>query len=164
MKVRYIGAVSGNTITSMHGDEEAQENLRQICIRDEQSDKYWAYVGCFMKAGDDKGCLTSTGVDTSKVNSCMSDASRGVAYAQKDFDKNTEFNIQGSPTLVLNNSIIDETSFGGRSSDGVKKMVCGGFNSPAGFCSTTLNTASAASSYSETYEGAGSQNSDASCN
>ena len=30
IKVRYIGSVSGNTITSMHGDAEAQENLKQI--------------------------------------------------------------------------------------------------------------------------------------
>ena len=34
-------------------------------------------------------------------------------------------------------------------------MVCAGFNSPAGFCSTKLNTASAADSFSETYAAAG---------
>jgi hypothetical protein len=35
-----------NTIKSMHGVEEAQENLRQICIREEQSEKYCDYVRC----------------------------------------------------------------------------------------------------------------------
>jgi hypothetical protein len=40
MKARYIGTVSGTTITAMHGEAEAKENLRQICIREEQSTKY----------------------------------------------------------------------------------------------------------------------------
>jgi len=39
-----------NTIKSMHGAAEAQENLRQICIREEQSGKYWDYVRCYIEA------------------------------------------------------------------------------------------------------------------
>ncbi|MDP2974414.1 MAG: hypothetical protein Q8N60_05155, partial [Candidatus Diapherotrites archaeon] len=41
IKVRYIGSIEGGKITSMHGDAEAQENLLQICIREEQGAKYW---------------------------------------------------------------------------------------------------------------------------
>ena len=39
LRVMYIGSVDkdNNTIKSMHGEVEAQENLRQICIREEQS-------------------------------------------------------------------------------------------------------------------------------
>ncbi|MEI7425058.1 MAG: hypothetical protein WCK10_02995, partial [Candidatus Staskawiczbacteria bacterium] len=66
MKVRYMGSVSGNTITSMHGDAEAQENLRQICIREEQPAKYWSYTACQMKTGDTTGCEASVGVDSAK--------------------------------------------------------------------------------------------------
>src|SRR3989344_1661381 len=52
MKVRYIGDVSadGKTITAMHGKVEAEHNLEQICIREEQSSKYWKYVGKYMEA------------------------------------------------------------------------------------------------------------------
>jgi hypothetical protein len=163
VKILYMGSVSGNTITSMHGDEEAKENLRQICIREEQPAKYWNYVSCQMKAaGTENSCATSTGVDVAKLNACVSDTSRGVAYAQKDFDLNTKYNITGSPTLVLNGAVIDESPFGGRSSNGVKTMVCAGFNSKAGFCSTELNTAGAAVSFSEDYADAGSTT-DANC-
>ena len=38
--VRYIGQVVDGKVTSMHGDEEAQENLKQICLREEQPDKF----------------------------------------------------------------------------------------------------------------------------
>jgi len=71
IKVRYIGSTDGKTIESMHGEEEATENLRQICIREEQSDKYWNYVSCHIKAGDSTGCLSSAGVDTGKLSTCM---------------------------------------------------------------------------------------------
>ena len=152
IKVRYIGSVSGNTITSMHGDAEAKENLRQICIREEQADKYWAYVGCQMKAsGTEDSCATSTGVDVAKLNACVSNTSKGVAYAKKDFDLNAKYNVSGSPTLILNGASISESSYGGRSSDGVKSMVCAGFNKAASFCSTTLNKTEAAVSFSATY-------------
>jgi len=151
MKVMYIGAVSGNTITAMHGPAEATENLRQICIRDEQPAKYWNYVSCQMKSGDTAGCETSTGVDSANLNACISTPARGVAYAKKDFDLNIKYNISGSPTLILNGTQVSESSYGGRSSDGVKSMVCAGFNSQPSFCSAKLNTAQATVSFSATY-------------
>jgi copper chaperone CopZ len=151
LKVRYIGSVSGSTITSMHGPAEATENLRQICLREEQPAKYWSYVSCQMKSGDTAGCETSTGVDSTKLSACTTDPSRGVAYAQKDFVLDSQYGVQGSPTLILNGAQISESSYGGRSSDGVKSMVCAGFNSQPSFCSAQLNTAQATTSFSETY-------------
>jgi len=159
IKVRYIGAVSGNTITSMHGPAEATENLRQICIRDEQPTKYWNYVSCQMKSGDTAGCEASTGVDSAKLSACTADTSRGIAYAQKDFDLDSKYNIQGSPTLILNGAQVSESSYGGRSSDGVKSMVCAGFNNEPSFCSSKLNTAEAATSFSVAYNSSGSSGS-----
>lgn len=155
IKVRYIGSVSGNSLVSMHGDAEAKENLRQICIRDEQPTKYWNYVACQMKAsGTEDSCATSTGVDVAKMNACVADPSRGIADAQKDFAEATKYNVSGSPTLILDGSTTDESAFGGRSSDGVKTMVCAAFNTKAGFCSTKLNTAEAATSFSAVYASA----------
>ena len=49
IKVKYMGAIVNNEITAMHGDPEAQENLRQICLREEQADKYWTYIDCHIK-------------------------------------------------------------------------------------------------------------------
>ncbi|MBU3934773.1 hypothetical protein KKC00_02330, partial [Patescibacteria group bacterium] len=85
IKVRYIGSVSNGEITSMHGDIEAQENLRQICIREEQANKYWNYISCYMKAGEIDSCLKSAGVNKTTLNGCMSDANKGLKYAQEDF-------------------------------------------------------------------------------
>ncbi len=150
--IKYIGQVSGNTIASMHGDAEAKENLRQICIREEQKDKYWPYVACQMKSADaaDK-CLTSTGVDTAKLNACTSDTNRGVAYAKADFALNDKFKIQGSPTLILNDQQISEFDFGGRSAEAMKKLICDSSTNAPSFCSTKLSEAQAATAFSTTY-------------
>jgi len=151
MKVRYMGAISNGKITAMHGDAEAQENLRQICLREEQPTKYWSYVSCQMKRGDTAGCEAPAGLDSSKLSACVSDSNRGLAFAQKDFDLNSKYQIQGSPTLVLNGQQVSEFDFGGRTSDAVKSVICNGFNDQPGFCSTKLTTANAATSFSATY-------------
>ena len=165
IKAMYMGTVSGNTITSMHGDAEAKENLRQICIREEQPTKYWNYVACQMKAsGTETSCEQSTGVDSAKLNACISNPSKGVAYAQKDFDLSAKYNISGSPTLILNGAAISESGFGGRSADAVRAMVCAASKTQPSFCSTKLNTAEAAASFSATYASAsGSAGSNTNC-
>jgi len=173
--IRYIGSITNGTIDSMHGPEEAAENLRQICIRQEQPTKFYNYLACYMKKttatassgmplGDSKGCQASTGIDTSKLNSCVSDKNKGVAYAKKDFDLATKYNVSGSPALVLNGASIDETGYGGRSADGVRSMVCAGFTKEASFCSTKLNTVAASVSFNASYASSGSTNSAANCN
>jgi len=156
IKVRYIGSVSGNTITAMHGEAEAKENLRQICIRDEQNTKYWNYISCHIKAGDTAGCEKTAGVDSAKLNACISDSNRGVAFAKVDFDLANKYNVQGSPTLIANESQVSEFSFGGRTADALKSIVCCSSSSQPGVCLTKLNTVEAAASFSKTYDSSGS--------
>lgn len=151
MKVRYIGDISGNTITAMHGEVEAKENLRQICIREEQSSKYWGYISCHIKEGQTGECERAAGVDSAKVSACTQDASRGVAYAKEDFDLNKKYGITGSPTLILNGQEVSEFDFGGRSPEALKTLVCGGSKTEGAFCSDKLDTQEAATSFSLSY-------------
>lgn len=162
IKVRYMGAITNGKITAMHGDAEAQENLRQICIREEQPTKYWSYVSCQMKsAGKEVSCEKSTGVDSAKLKSCISDSKRGLAFAQADFTLSDSYKVTGSPTLILNGKTIEEFDadskpiFGGRTADEMRQIICCASKTEAGFCATKLNTASAASSFSETYSSTG---------
>lgn len=163
IKVRYIGAVTGGKVTSMHGDAEATENLRQICIREEQPNKYWSYVSCFMKKQDSvDSCLTEAAVDAAKLNACMADSGKGVTYAQADFALADDYGVTGSPTLLLNGETVSEFDFGGRTADAVKTLLCCGFTSQPTACSTALTTAQAATSFSEAYS-SGSTSAASSC-
>ncbi|MBX4200883.1 DsbA family protein [Candidatus Parcubacteria bacterium] len=186
IKVRYIGSSTGNTVSSMHdsqpydvakktGGQEAAENLRQICIREEQPTKFWTYVSTYMKkstgqlpntmpTGDTQGALAAAGIDVAKVNSCMSDTARGLTYAKADFALNTKYNISGSPTLILNGALINETDFGGRSANAMGKIICSSSITAPAFCKDAqLSTDAAATSFSVTYAAAGGTGATANC-
>ncbi len=165
LSVKYIGSIEEGKITSMHGDEEAQENLKQICIREEQKDKFWPYVSCYMKAeGQSQNCLLSSGVDQTKLNACTTDKERGLKYAQADFDLANKFNVTGSPTLILNDKdTVSEFDFGGRVADAIKQLVCCGSKTKPAYCEKELSKDEIATSFSETETVLGESTS-ASCN
>lgn len=146
LKVMYIGSVdaANNTITAMHGEAEAQENLRQICIRDEQPGKYWDYMRCYMKEGKSVECQKSVSLDIDELDSCTNESSRGLVYAQKDFDLANRFRITGSPTMLMNDKIVKESDFAtnatnARSPEAVKELLCCGFKEEPSFCSLEMN-------------------------
>ena len=151
IEVEYIGSIQGDRITAMHGELEAQENLRQICIREEKPDKYWDYIDCHIKTGDVEGCLVTTGIGTNGLDVCMSNNSRGLEYAKKDFNSQEKYKATGSPTLFLNGEKVSEFDFGGRTAEAVKTLLCCGFKTESNVCSQKLTEASAATGFSETY-------------
>jgi len=148
IKVRYIGDISKDNISSMHGQQEADENLVQICIREEQPDKYWKYVSCFARSGGSDDCLNSSEIDGGKLEECTTQKNRGFKYAEQDFAIADNFGASGSPTLILNNETVSEFDFGGRTDEAVKKLLCCGFSSKPDFCSQNLNTSKVATGFS----------------
>jgi hypothetical protein len=155
LKVMYIGSLDpvNNTIKSMHGAAEAQENLRQICIREEQSGKYWDYVRCYMRQGNSADCQKLVSLDVDKLNACTNDSSRGLVYAQKDFDLADKYKVTGSPTLLMNDKIVKESDFAtnmtaSRSPEAVKELLCCGFNKEPSFCSMEMNQSRLATMFS----------------
>jgi len=163
IKVEYIGSVEGDKITSMHGDPEAQENLRQICLREEQSAKYWNYIDCHIKKGDVESCLVTAGVNTGELGVCMNDSSRGLKYAKEDFSSQEKYKVTGSPTLFLNGEGVSESGFGGRTAEALKTLLCCGFETESDSCAQKLTEDSAASGFSETYSQSSGSSGDSSC-
>ncbi len=162
IKVRYIGEIVDGKITAMHGDEEAQENLLQICIREEQGTKYWQYVSEYIKKGDSTAALTAASIDTAKLSACISDSKKGLKYAQEDFSLASAGQVGSSPTLFLNGTEASEFEFAqdhnvsqnnARSADNVKNLLCYGFNKAPAACNTALAKDSANTGLAETYSG-----------
>ncbi|MBI4973860.1 hypothetical protein HZC27_04595 [Candidatus Roizmanbacteria bacterium] len=157
LMVRYIGSVDNGKITSMHGDKEAQENLKQICIREEQKEKYWPYVSCYMQEGKTEECLATAGVNVTDMTSCTTGAGRGLKYAQADFDLANKFSVSSSPTLIANNKqSVSEFDFGGRNANAIKEVVCAASKTKAGYCANALSKDDVAVSLSKTDDSAAS--------
>jgi len=120
----------------MHEPEET-ETPRQVCIREEQPDKWYAYLKCFLEDGDAERCLTEVGVDKSKVESCMVD---GVAdgYYDEDSKLSEGYGVGGSPTLVINGVAANY----GRDSQSYLDGICSAFNDAPEECELELSSIS----------------------
>jgi len=156
IKISYMGEVVDGKVAAMHGDLEAEENLRQICLREEQKDKFLNYLSCFIQAGESELCLTQASVDTAELSSCMEAEDRGAKYAGEDFASEKDYGVTGSPTLILNGKKESEFNFGGRTAQAVKSLLCCSFNEEPENCSLELSEEQAATSFSETYSTEGS--------
>lgn len=123
---------------TMHGDEEVTENYRQLCIREEQGDKYIDYLSTFMEKGDYTSALINAEIDISKLDACMSSTGNSKDYYASDSKLSQQYEVKGSPTLIING--VEVTRFS-RDSASILKTICSAFNTAPSECST-LNLSS----------------------
>jgi hypothetical protein len=148
---------------AMHGKQEVDENLRQYCIQKDQTAKYYDYLSCFVKSGKYEDCLASAKIDSAKLSSCQTatdnqykiteqynDQSTWLSGKYPKFDinadLNTQYGVQGSPTIILNGK---EASVSTRSPEALKKVICDAFNSAPEECNQTLSETAASVSFGE---------------
>ena len=165
----------------LHDKKEIDENLVQYCIQKEQGEKYSEYLSCFIKDGDkDDGseiCLLETGVDENNLLSCIDATDEEFSiysqYQNKDtwvngqFPKfdihsslNQSYGVQGSPTIVINDQIVDLSS---RSPEAFKQIVCNAFSQAPEECSQILSDTVYSSGFGLEEGGAGGASSDQGC-
>lgn len=139
----------------MHDRKELDENSRQYCIQKDQNDKFISYLKCFTASGNTESCLASTGVNKSKVSTCMAATHKQFKVDELWNDKSTwlssqfalynvhaaeneKYGVQGSPTLIING--VEAQA--GRTPEAVKQAICAGFNNPPAECQQTLSNSS----------------------
>ncbi len=124
---------------TMHGDQEELDNKRIICIREEQYSKLLAYLDCFVYgAGDEAGsqtCIAQTGVNKASLDSCV--ASKADAYMAEDKKLNTQYDVQGSPTIIIDGT---EANIYPRDPQSVATALCAAFKTKPAECSQTFST------------------------
>ncbi len=118
----------------MHGDKEREETHNQVCIREEQNDKYLDYLECFLEAGDSAGCLKKTGVNTAKLNTCLE--SKAEDYYAEDSELSQGYGVQGSPTLIINGV----ESGAGRNPASYLSGICDAFTDTPGECDEEVSS------------------------
>ena len=133
----------------MHEPEEA-ETSRQVCIREEQNDKFLDYLECFLEGDGQVGtdglirngndpsvCMQRVGVDEAAVEECIS-SGRAEEYYAEDSELSEAAGVRGSPTLVINGVIVSA----GRSESAYLGASCEAFNDAPELCATEVSTAS----------------------
>jgi glutaredoxin len=149
-RVGYIATVKNSTvegIRSLHGIEEAKEDLRQLCVMKYYPEKFWSYIEginaqCYPGSREPavldkcwRNVSVPLGIDAEKVTSC-SYSSEGISMIKDDERITTEKKITGSPTLLING----QRYAGQRSAEAYKLAICNAFETPPVECNTILST------------------------
>ena len=128
----------------MHGINELNEGVRQLCIYDQTPEKWWSYVN---KVNADcplsdietcwKDAAEFAGVDVQQVEDCFE--TKGELYLKKELLLNQQFGVQGSPAIFIN----DVDYNGGRSPENYKAGICDAFNEAPEECGEELSATGA---------------------
>ncbi len=150
-----------NQYCAMHGIQEFNQNIRELCVWKYQKDKFWSFVKDMnvkadYKTADKKweGVAGALGIDVQKIKDCqkneaLSFAAQEVALTSKEYlvqdpaknqGKETT-TVSGSPTLVINGVVFD----GQRSAEGYKNAICAAFKKEPPECSQSLGDESPSS-------------------
>ncbi|MGA2918775.1 DsbA family protein [Methanoregula sp.] len=156
IRIRYITTISGNTtdsVQSLHGKAEAQEDLRQVCINQDYPGQLWNYVKlfdeqCYPQRGNEtafeacqQNVTSALNMDAAKITSCAT-GSDGLALLKADEMDAGANGISGSPTLLVNGVEYS----GARTPEAYKEAICNSFDTAPSECTTTLSNATTTNS------------------
>jgi len=146
----------------MHGEKEVHENLRQYCVQQQGLAKLNSYLSCFVKQDNADACLSEAKVNTTALNSCISQTDtqfkitstfndqslwNGAQYPPFNIykDDNIKYGVSGSPTLVINGTAASAQ----RDPQSLLTLICSAFSSPPSECGQTLASAVPSAGFGE---------------
>ena len=137
--IEHFGSEIDATIRFVHyfmHDPEETETPRQVCIREEQPDKWIDYLTCFLEDGDADRCDAEVGIDSTALETCISSGKADDYYAE-DSALSEQYGVKGSPTLVVNGQVLSS----GRSPAGFLDTICQTFEIVPELCGEVLDAA-----------------------
>jgi hypothetical protein len=156
ISIRYITTVNGPTVdsvVSLHGPAESQEDLLQLCIMKSYPENYWDYLKAFnnqcypvwQNASRLDSCRKNVtavlGIDLPKIEACATGA-EGLTLVEMDAAESDAIGASASPTLVINGVKYAGT----RTPEAYKQAICNSFDTPPAECTAALSSTSTASS------------------
>ncbi len=106
----YIKSPSGAMYASLHGRQEATQDIREMCVWNMVGDNkklWWDFIGKINKnctAQNADSCwedqAKQTGLDTNAITECFN--KDGINLIEKELALTTKYNVSGSPTLLIN--------------------------------------------------------------
>lgn len=144
---RYIVSKTASTYNSLHGVQEFNQDIRELCVNKYMGiDAYFKFVLAMNKqctSGNADSCWENVanglGLDTVKIKACQKD--EGSALADKEIQLADALDVSSSPTVFVEGVKYS----GARSAQGFQQALCAGFTTKPAACGTALSgTAQAA--------------------
>ncbi len=144
--IHFIASDNGDgTFSSLHGQKEVDENIRQVCVMEHNNAEFFSYLMCQnanYNAGTDldttwEACASDNSIDTATIQACF-EGDEGAELLRANIELTNELGIGSSPTFLINNQI----QFGGAlPADEIKTKFCAENPDTEG-CDATLSTES----------------------
>jgi len=142
VKLNYIVSKgSDGKYASLHGDQELNQDVREICVFKYQKDKFWDFVykineKCTSQNADTcwEQQAKDLGIDTEKIKSCQQTEANALLAEEEKLVQ--QYGVSGSPQLFINGVEYN----GERTSEGYKNGICAGFATSPQECQQTLST------------------------
>lgn len=141
----FIASESGDGFSSLHGQPEVDENLRQVCVMEYAPEKIWDYLSCVNKdivnvESEWEQCAIDAGINPNNIRDCA-EGEEGADLLRENIQFADELGITGSPGFLINNQVL---ASGLRTSEQIKQMLCGASPSLEG-CENVLSSDSTVS-------------------
>jgi hypothetical protein len=137
----YIVGGSPGGWTSLHGETELNQDVRELCVwnyYDHQT--WWDFVSdineqCTNSNVDTcwSGVAQGVGIDVDQIDTCLANEIDTILMAETLLT--TSYSITGSPTILING----EKYLGQRTPDDLKTALCCAFNTAPEECETILS-------------------------
>jgi len=130
-----------NEYCSMHGIQELNQDVRELCVYKYEKDKYWGFVSAINRAcsySDVDACwegvAAEQGIDVDKIKKCQEE--EAIDLLRKEVELNEEYGVEASPTLIINGVEYS----GARTPEAYKQAICSAFTTAPSACTQTLNS------------------------
>jgi hypothetical protein len=130
--VHYIAEKTSDGFSSLHGQGEVEEDIRQLCAKKyyrgksvwpgQTKERWLEYVWCRMndpRSEDWRACATGSGMSADVIAQCAAGA-EGKRLLEEDIKLAAALNISGSPTWLANNKHI----FNAVTAQQIKEKIC----------------------------------------
>lgn len=128
LKLEFIGGKKEDgSLTSMHGPEEVEGNLIEICAAAQGTPKLLKFLSCFNKNWRQipkgwEACAEKAGLDKAKLKTCK-EGEEGKKLLADSFDRAQKAQASGSPTVKIKGELYR----GARKTNDFLRAICGAF-------------------------------------
>lgn len=144
----YIVSSEGDTVQSLHGAKEVDQNMREACVLKEYGKNSWMDFVTYVNksCGSDGACweagAKTYNISADKINSCVK--ASGLSLMKENEKASNDASASGSPTMAINGASTKAVYKYGNP-EAYKQSICGAFNDVPEECSKTLESAAATS-------------------
>jgi glutaredoxin len=125
---------------SMHGIQELNQDVRELCVAKYQPEKLWDFVTavnshCTYSNADScwQNVAQGVGVDVNNTSAC--EKNEAFALLANEVELNDQYEARGSPYLIINGVAAQVA----RTPEAYKQAICSAFTNPPAECNSTLS-------------------------